>query len=168
MRLAATNIFYIDSVQLKGEQVSLLWMKYKMCIVLFLLKLAQIFCKMLELNSRQVLLVKPIKFFSQANAMHHNFNESLNCDFLYVWTALFSHSLWMIFNWSWSAHSAADNLFLFVHFFLYKVSKNVSVDFFFIFPTSSIFLQSNSIELAFFQKYSNVYIRRVYVRFIAR
>lgn len=62
--------------------------------------------------------------------MHHNFNESLNCDFLYVWTALFSHSLWMIFNWSWSAHGATDNLFLFVHFFLYKVSKNVSVDFF--------------------------------------
>lgn len=138
----------------------------------FLLKLAQIFCKMLELNSRQVLLVQPIKFFSQANAMQC-ITISMNRWIVtfYIFERHCFHTFCEWFSTDLEVHTVLQTIcfFLFI-FFLFIVSKNVSVDFFFIFPTSSIFTKQQH-RIGIFPKisnYSNVYIRRVYVRFIAR
>lgn len=140
----------------------------------FLLKLAQIFCKMLELNSRQVLLVQPIKFFSQANAMQC-ITISMNRWIVtfYIFERHCFHTVCEWFSTDLEVHTVLQTIcfFLFI-FFLYKVSKNVSVDFFFfhISNVPNIFTKQQH-RIGIFPKisnYSNVCIRRVYVRFIAR
>lgn len=138
----------------------------------FLLKLAQIFCKMFELNSRQVLLVQPIKFFSQANAMQC-ITISMNRWIVtfYTFERHCFHTVCEWFSTDLEVHTVLQTIcfFLFI-FFCTKFLKTFLLIFFHISNVPNIFTKQQH-RIGIFPKisnYSNVYIRRVYVRFIAR